>query len=1272
MAEVKNAFIKSKMNKDLDSRLIPSGEYRNALNAQVSKSEGADVGALESVLGNSSFIDFIALTGVSNIYSIGHLTDEVNSSIYVFLTDNSTGDYVISGVGSNHFIYRVNISNAQQPIATKLVEGAFLNFSRNNNIYGVNILEQLLFWTDNRNQPRKINVDSASNDATYYSTEDNVSVAKYNPYASIQLYQESVKSIGEYETTMKDVVSKTLPNGGFCSNTSALTNNAVIPIDVNAIKVNVYPNTPTTGMIVKTLSSNGDIVDLQLNGVDVQRTVSAYSAPNITLNLPIDLSTGTTLVLSPNPYYLNGYNGDPSFLEDKFIRFSYRFKFDDGEYSIMAPFTQPCFIPRQDGYFLNSEQNKGDQQQAFSSTVVDFMENKVNKIDLQVPLPSSASDLASSFHVSEIDILYRESDSIAVKVVETIKVDLSFTGSDEVYEYSYQSKKPYKTLPSDETTRVYDKVPVVALGQEVISNRIVYANYQDKHTPPSSINYNVNTSTKSVFELNNSSASVNGDVTASTTINIDGIVNGSAITSGRLVTGVGIPDSPETFVVSLTGSVLEVNQAVTVSNDTVISFKPKGYDINTTSIIEYPSSSLKTNRNYQVGWVLSDKFGRQSTVVLSNNKQGIQVGDQSFVGDTLYSPYIDEGTNTITWPGNSLKISLNDPIPGGVTGLYNGDVTDLNYNPTGWYSYKIVVKQTEQEYYNVYSAGAMKGLPFTYPAGPTILPIVEKNVSFISLINDNINKVPRDLSEVGPQDKSFRSSVELYGRVQNTSTSYSNTGNDQYYPGRVSFTTSTIEDLFDLFDTAEFLSNNGDVIPITDLNNPFGSFYRSESNPFIAQISTSQITANQFGVTNGITTDYQKIENLTIFETKPVESRLDIFWETSSSGLISDINDFIFNESSAGVAFDGFNAQGFSEAIPLDGDVSNSVFKLIDTFGADIPPADITSFVLKSVTNLNDINVNPDESGATPPPQGSTNYFTLYEPVLNSKQYNVKVTQEFIDNVYFSATSNNNVFVFLFESVVNGITTQYSETVSMSNIAPIMTADNQTPAPAEFTIIKQTGDVYLETMTAKNGAYSGAVNPNPNRWQDLTWSIVSGSEVRSNGTLVPGTFALDVSLPGSSPDILSTCVLRSVSPSNIQGDTYSVDVRVTDGGQESITTTVNVDFGVVPTQVLDIRANQPNFALITGIQIENQATGSQNGWYIYDEKWSVLSGYGSTVDIIRTGATGCNANGWHYGSTKALALAGYWACNDVTVNPTTVTYIDTTVTVPSTTFFEIT
>lgn len=39
MAKVQNTFLKSKMNKDLDARLLPEGEYRDARNAQVSKSD---------------------------------------------------------------------------------------------------------------------------------------------------------------------------------------------------------------------------------------------------------------------------------------------------------------------------------------------------------------------------------------------------------------------------------------------------------------------------------------------------------------------------------------------------------------------------------------------------------------------------------------------------------------------------------------------------------------------------------------------------------------------------------------------------------------------------------------------------------------------------------------------------------------------------------------------------------------------------------------------------------------------------------------------------------------------------------------------------------------------------------------------------------------------------------------------------------------------------------------------------------------------------------
>ena len=93
--------------------------------------------------------------------------------------------------------------------------------------------------------------------------------------------------------------------------------------------------------------------------------------------------------------------------------------------------------------------------------------------------------------------------------------------------------------------------------------------------------------------------------------------------------------------------------------------------------------------------------------------------------------------------------------------MYNGDPTSADYNPLGWYSFKIVVKQTEQEYYNVYLPGIMA----SYPDDATL---ELGNTSHAVLINDNINKIPRDLSEVGPQQKQFRSSVQLYGRVENT------------------------------------------------------------------------------------------------------------------------------------------------------------------------------------------------------------------------------------------------------------------------------------------------------------------------------------------------------------------------------------------------------------------------------------------------------------------------------------------------------------------------
>ena len=97
MAEAKNSFIKSKMNKDLDERLIPSNEYRDALNIAVSRSEGSDVGALESILGNIS-VGNTASSSAGQI--IGYFVDETNSLVYYFKTNNTSSKLVANSTCS--------------------------------------------------------------------------------------------------------------------------------------------------------------------------------------------------------------------------------------------------------------------------------------------------------------------------------------------------------------------------------------------------------------------------------------------------------------------------------------------------------------------------------------------------------------------------------------------------------------------------------------------------------------------------------------------------------------------------------------------------------------------------------------------------------------------------------------------------------------------------------------------------------------------------------------------------------------------------------------------------------------------------------------------------------------------------------------------------------------------------------------------------------------------------------------------------------------------
>ena len=85
MPEIKNTFLKSRMNKDTEARILPQGEYRDAQNASVSASEDASVGSLENIRGNKLLTSF-GLTDF-NIEIIGQYADTVNNRIFFFLTN---------------------------------------------------------------------------------------------------------------------------------------------------------------------------------------------------------------------------------------------------------------------------------------------------------------------------------------------------------------------------------------------------------------------------------------------------------------------------------------------------------------------------------------------------------------------------------------------------------------------------------------------------------------------------------------------------------------------------------------------------------------------------------------------------------------------------------------------------------------------------------------------------------------------------------------------------------------------------------------------------------------------------------------------------------------------------------------------------------------------------------------------------------------------------------------------------------------------------------
>jgi len=1269
MAEARNSFIKSKMNKDLDARIVPPGEYRDAQNVSVSKSEGADVGSLENILGNISLTNF-GLSATTNLDIIGFFMDVNNDRIFVFMTNYvDTSSDKLSNFAPSAATCNIGVYNILTNTATVIVNGYFLNFSKCSPILGVNLIDNNLFFSDNRNQPRKINVTTALNNTSYYDSEDKISLPKYYPYEPIALVINEVVGldIGGTQTGTYVVETNTATTGGtgngLTINIDTVSSSGPTAGDVTAVSI----NNPGQGY------TNGDVVEV------VQRS---GSGSGLLITLFVEVTSTMKDVVSPtlpdgtaNPWYNANWPGDKEFLKEKFVRFAYRFKFVDGEYSLISPFTQECFVPEQDGYFVDD-----DEKATFKSTEVDFMKNKINDIDLVLPVPGESTNWGNAitdFNIDSVDIIYKDATSTTLKVLDTIQ-SADFTGSTFTqYIYNYQSRKPFRTLPTRDLLRVYDQTPVRALAQEVVGNRLVFGNIIDKHTPPETLNYNVSIG----FKMEES-----GVVTA--------------------------------------------NQYSEIRK-------------------EYQNHSLKQDRTYQVGIVLSDRYGRQSDVILSNVETNSQTATQK--GSTIFNPYKagntdslpDTGTtdnfsffntslnsgvypsgltnnllnSTDTWPGDQLKIRFNEAISStkssltGLPGLYS--LT----NPVGWYSYKVVVKQDQTDYYNVYCPGVLNG----YIDGETDNPLAaspQEPIFHFAIHSDNLSKLPKDVSLVGPNQNVFRTArpsfnedpsyyqftdtngnlfqadpyseegeqllktrdrerdLDSGSQVQNASIRlatrvlnyYNSTATEartrQYYPVQKKEIITTIGTGSDL---GLFAVGNVTEFPY----NTAPGFYNYQSNPFIARMSvysvTSSVGIGEFGqigpspnageyktqasaivggsnypgtggsglpvVFSGTTSNDNLFKNkgikikinvtggavskvtitnpgkgwetigltsaspsksatatiacagdgnatftfevtkstygpaagllpiFSVFETTPLESKLDIYWETSTSGKISDLNTSIIDndfQTPYGYEDNG----GVNGAITWSFPESNA----LTTTLMDVNVVNYNSQPLNPVISQTLISVT-DALG-----NDVTSSFSIVYPDFAGAPERIQVKNA---GYYFYGNSSavKDLFTFVVRVVVKGdnynvdgvtvtkdVTIQPSPSIGttilfpLSNVTPTVVINTLGPnatgstASGGTVVVSNVASNDTQVVALFDGRNGTNTSNTANLRTDLTYRLLNVSPASAADTY-------NLTEDGVSTGQYNLNILKEALPFGLA----SMDIQVTDGGGLTATHTINVE-----------------------------------------------------------------------------------------------------------------
>jgi hypothetical protein len=726
MPDIKHHFRKGRMNKDLDERLVPNGEYRDAQNIEIITSEGSGVGSVQNVLGNTLKDGKVydenskALTlwgsnsssikDLTDPQCIGFVVDEQNNKIYWFISSSETitalvndssandggseivldsqsgtvkegmivsgggivGKTFVTGVSGNTIsvsngvyltnntllIFKSTVSCiAEYNTVTGVVcpvlvdKNNILNFSPNYLITGANVLNGLLLFTDNQTEPKKVIIsDCKAGSSTFnYHTQINKTDFIERDITVIRMHPLNAPTLA------MDVSERTLSKRGLESGSDvfvnfdfyngtekALTSGTDINLNFNPlgnfIKDDILKlkHEDVSGSIsviyeifvkIKTLTNSTVISSGNIDA-------STYSAVCVIQSIPENLKD-----LKSVTWKATLQEKKPIF-EERFVRFAYRWKYKDNQYSAFSPFSKIAFLPGEFNY---------DNLDAYNSA----MSNNLRTLTI--------SGFDSKPHdVSEVEILLKESNINAVYVVDKLRNGESF--------YNVLNENIRFVIESNQILRPYDNVPKTAKAQEVTASRVIYGNYKQGYDTLNSniprIEATVEQKPTDVTTTSKASPRSTGEKNVFTLKNPN-----SKIEVGMKVTSDDgtFQSEDNMFVLSIDNQRLEIGKQKTSSTNTYTEEKQKevtGEIIFTFTKRKTYVETVKSLRNYQLGATYSDVFGRESPVFSSINS----------------SVYLDK---TFSNTKNTLTGKLKNTAPDWAT------------------HFKLFVKETSSEYYNI-------------------------------------------------------------------------------------------------------------------------------------------------------------------------------------------------------------------------------------------------------------------------------------------------------------------------------------------------------------------------------------------------------------------------------------------------------------------------------------------------------------------------------------------------------------------------------------------